>query len=133
MILDTEFLGSLVEQRPNARKKAGELDAQDIPVRVPSVVVWEIYYGVSNATEEKRDTLRTGYEKLFQSFPVVELDEALARRAGGIRGRHARSDSVANLDGADSAVAATAFAYDEPVVSNDQDFQDVEGVAVETY
>jgi len=133
VILDTEFLGSLVEQAPAAVEKAGELDARNAPVRVPAMVVWELYHGVANAPEASRGTLRAGYEKLFESYPVVELDDSLARRAGRIRGRHARSDSLATLDGADSAVAATALSYDEPVVSNDRDFRDVDGVTVEAY
>lgn len=133
MILDTEFLGSLVEQTPAARRQAHVLDDRDAPVRVPAMVVWEVYYGVSNAPEPKRNTLETGYEKLFRSFPVVEMNDELARTAGRIRGRHARSDALANLDGADSAVAATALSFDEPVVSNDNDFEDVNGLVVETY
>nr|WP_272904629.1 PIN domain-containing protein [Halobacterium sp. TGN-42-S1] len=131
--MDTEFLGNLVEQTPAAVEKAGELDARDNPVRVPAMVVSELYYGVANAPEASRETLRTGYGKLFESYPVVELDGALARRAGRIRGRHARSDSLATLDGADSAVAATALSYDEPVVSNDRNFRGVDGLTVETY
>lgn len=133
MILDTEFLGSLVEQQPNALRAASELDAAAVPVRVPAMVVWEVYYGVANAPAEQRETLRTGYEKLFQSFPVVEMDSTLARQAGRLRGRHARSDTLATLDGADSAVAATARHYEEPVVTNDGDFEDVDALDVETY
>jgi len=133
VILDTEFLGSLVEQTPAAREKAGELDQRDAPVRVPAMVVWELYYGVANAPEESRETLRASYETLFESYPVVEMDDTLARRAGRIRGRHARSDSLATLDGADSAVAATALSYDESVVSNDRDFRGVDALTVETY
>lgn len=133
MILDTEFLGSLVEQQPGALRKASELDAADVPVRVPSMVVWETYYGVANAPAEKRETLSSGYEKLFQSFPVVEMDSTLARQAGRLRGRHARSETLSTLDGADSAVAATAQSYEEPVVTNDQDFEDVDRLDVETY
>lgn len=133
MILDTEFLGSLVEQKPAAKQKAAELDASGVPTRVPAMVTWEVYYGISNAPADHRDVLEAGYEKLFQSFPVVELDDSLARKAGRLRGEHARSDSLATLDGADSSVAATALSLDEPVVSNDADFQDVDGLDVETY
>jgi tRNA(fMet)-specific endonuclease VapC len=133
VILDTEFLGKLVEQDPAARRKAGELDATGVPTRVPAMVTWELYYGVSNAPEPKRHTLRDGYEKLLQSFPVVEMDASLARKAGTLRGRHARSDSLSDLDGADSMVAAAGLTVDEPVVSNDEDFEDVDGLTVETY
>jgi predicted nucleic acid-binding protein len=133
VILDTEFLGNLIEQQPAARQKAAELNDQSRPTRIPSMVVWELYYGVEKAPDPKRDTLETAYEKLLQSHPVVDMDDTIARRAGRIRGRHARSDSLANLDGADSAVAAAALSYDEPVVSNDADFEDVDALTFETY
>jgi len=133
VILDTEFLGSLVEQTPAAKRKAGELDATGSPLRVPAMVTWELYYGVSNAPEPKRHTLRDGYEKLLQSLPVVEMNANLARQAGTLRGRHARSDSRAALDGADSMVAATGLSLNEPVVSNDDDFEAVDELTVETY
>jgi predicted nucleic acid-binding protein len=133
VILDTEFLGNLIEQKPAAKQKAGELDATSAPTRVPAMVTWELYYGVSKAPEPKRHTLKDGYEKLLQSLPVVEMDAKLARKAGTLRGRHARSDSLTNLDGADSMVAATALSVDDPVVSNDEDFADVDGLPVETY
>lgn len=133
MILDTQFLGSLVEQTPAAKRKAGELDATGVPARIPAMVAWEVHYGISKAPESKRQTIETAYEKLFRSFPVVEFDDSLARKAGRLRGEHASSDSLPALDGADSAVAATALAFDEPVVSNDADFEDVAGLSVETY
>lgn len=133
MILDTQFLGGLVEQEPEARSKATELDQRDVPVRIPSPVVWEAYYGVAEAPERKRSTLETGYERLFQTVPIVDVDYTLARRAGELRGKHARSESLSDLDGADSIVAATGLSYDEPVLSNDKDFQDVKELDVETY
>jgi predicted nucleic acid-binding protein len=133
VILDTQFLGGLVEQKPAARAKARELEDRGVPIRVPAGVVWEVYYGVENAAEEKRETLRRGYERLLQVYPVVNVDHGLARRAGELRGTHTRSNSLKNLDGADSMVAATGLSYDEAVVSNDSDFQDVDGLRVETY
>lgn len=133
MILDTQYLGSLVEQLPNARAKAAALDDRDVPIRVPSAVVWEIYYGIGKTPETKRITLQRAYKRLLRAFPVVDLDDDLGRRAGVLRGKHADSDRLKNLDGADSIVAATALAKGEPVVSNDEDFQDVEGLIVETY
>lgn len=43
------------------------------------------------------------------------------------------SDRLSDLDGADSIVAAHGLLLDEPVVSNDEDFQDVDGLDVVTY
>lgn len=134
MILDTQFLGRLIEQDPAARRKAADLDEREVPRRVPTAVVWEVYTGVGNVSEKsERATLRRGYRRLLQSLPVVGLDDDLARRAGTLRGKHLASDRVSALDGADSIVAAIGLAFDEPVVSNDSDFRDVEGLTVETY
>lgn len=134
MILDTQFLGTLVEQDPAARTKAGELDDEDTPTRVPTAVVWELYTGIGNAEDQaKRDTLERGYRRLLRSLPLIELDGDIAVRAGSLRGTHLRSDTLRNLDGADSIVAATALTLGEPVLSNDGDFRDVEDLTVVTF
>lgn len=44
-----------------------------------------------------------------------------------------RSDTLTELDGADSVVAAHGLLHEEPVISNDTDFRDIEGLAVVTY
>jgi predicted nucleic acid-binding protein len=44
-----------------------------------------------------------------------------------------KSDRLSDLDGADSIVAAHGLLLDEPILSNDGDFQDVEGLDVVTY
>lgn len=134
MILDTQFLGRLVEQDPDAREKAADFDERGVPRRVPTAVVWEIYTGLGNVDDEAQSVaLQRGYRRLLQSLPVVDLDDNLARRAGVLRGKYMASDRLKALDGADSIVAATGLSFDEPVVSNDEDFRDVEGLAVETY
>lgn len=133
MILDTQFLGNLVEQKSHARQKAAELDECDVALRVPSAVVWEIYYEIGNSRDSKRITLQRGYKRLFRALPVVDLDDGLARRAGALRGKHARADRLANLDGADSVVAATSLSLGEAVISNDRDFEDVAGLELKTY
>lgn len=102
---------------------------------MPSAVYWELFYGLGKLVddESKSQRLRTAYEKLVRSRAVLDLDESVARRAGTLRGTHEASDSRRTLDGADSVVAAHALILHEPVVSNDADFADVEGLDVVTY
>jgi predicted nucleic acid-binding protein len=95
--------------------------------------VWEIYYGIGNAPSGSKIHLQRAYQRLFIAKPLVELNETIARRAGILRGVHRNSNQKKNLDGADSIVAAIGLAYNESVVSNDTDFQDVDGLTVETY
>jgi predicted nucleic acid-binding protein len=129
VILDTEFLISLREDENAAVSKAAEIDG--LPTRVPTIVVWELFTSVGMGDDPIHN--QREYEELLNTQPVVDLDDNTARRAGILHGRHWASDTLKQLDGGDSVVAATALAMDEPVVSNDSDFQDVEGLCVETY
>lgn len=133
MILDTQYLGSLAKQDAGARELAGEIDTSGAPKRIPSTVVWELFYGLGKLVDTPPVEIRRTYESLFQAATVSELDGNVARRAGTLRGKHEVSDRLSNLDGADSTVAAHGLLLDEPVVSNDSDFQDVEGLDVVTY
>ncbi|MFB6221107.1 MAG: PIN domain-containing protein [Halolamina sp.] len=133
MILDTQYLGSLAKQDPDARALAEEIDASETPTRIPSSVVWEIFYGPGKLTDGHATRIRRNYESLFEASTIIELDEKSARRAGTLRGKHEASNRLKSLDGADSAVAAHGLILAEPVVSNDADLQDVEGLEVVTY
>jgi tRNA(fMet)-specific endonuclease VapC len=133
MILDTQYLGALVDGDAAAREKAAELDAKPVPTRVPTAVVWEAYTGIGNADIDAADELRALYERLLASRSTVDLSPEVARRAGELNGEHLRSDTLAELDGADSVVAAHGLLLDEAVVSNDADFRDVDGLDVVTY
>jgi predicted nucleic acid-binding protein len=135
VILDTNFIGELATQDPDARELAGEYDAEPIPMRLPSSVIWEVFYGLANDTTsgDAPAELRRRYERLINTCPVEEVDGHIARRAGTLRGKHKASDRLRNLDGADSFVAAHGLALGEPVITNDGDFQDVEGLDVVTY
>ncbi|MFB6194429.1 MAG: PIN domain-containing protein [Halobaculum sp.] len=133
MILDQAYLGDLADQRESALELAAELDGRPEPARVPSAVIWEAFTGVGNAFGEQSDALRAAYERLLASRSSIDLDPTVARRAGILNGEHLQSDSVSDLDDVDSIVAAHALLLNEPVVSNDEDFQAVDGLDVVTY
>lgn len=133
MILDTVFLGDLADQVPAARELARDLDERQVPTRVPTVVVWEAFTGVGNAYPDRAEELRAVYERLLASHSTVDLDPATARRGGLLNGEFIRSDTDAELDDVDSIVAAHGLRLDEPVVTNDDDFQAVDGLDLVTY
>jgi predicted nucleic acid-binding protein len=131
MILDTAFLISLREEEEGAKRLAAEIEAAGLPTRIPTIVIWEIYFSVgagSRPIENKRD-----YEQLFANKPTADLTEGIARRAGVLMGTHRATDSKRDLDPGDSIVAATGLAFDEAVVTDDGDFEDVDGLNVEGY
>jgi predicted nucleic acid-binding protein len=134
VILDTQYLGALVDGNEAARVRAEELDKTDVPTRIPTVVLWEAYTGIGNTTSEAAGgQLRELYERLQRSRSTVELTPTVARKAGSLNGKHLQSDTLSDLDGADSVIAAHGLLREEPVVSNDADFQDVEGLTLVTY
>jgi len=131
MILDTEFLISLRAGESGAVDLAAELEADSVPTRIPTVVVQELYVGVGaggDAAENAR-----AYEALVANKPVVDLDENIARRAGVLEGHHLTSDAKPTLGPGDATVAATGLVFNEPVVTNDVDFEHVDGLDVERY
>jgi predicted nucleic acid-binding protein len=100
-----------------------------MPQRIPSIVVQELYVSVGAGTQSFQNAEK--YEKLMANYPVVPLEESIAKRAGTLEGIHAVSDSKKNLGAGDAIVAATALQFNEPVVGEDEDFGDVDGLEVE--
>lgn len=131
MIVDTNYLIALRDNEEGAKAKAMELESSGLPLRLPSIVIWEISFGVGAGT----DTIpnQRAYEKLIANKPVAPLDGNLARRAGVLMGTHRASDAKPNLDPGDSIVAATGMKYDESVLTDDGDFESIDGLRVESY
>ena len=129
MILDTEFLIELDNRNRNAIEKAAELESADVPLRVPTIVAQELYVGVGAGSESFENARK--YEALVANKPVVEIDGKIARQAGALEGQHVVSDEKPELGPGDAIVAATGLQYNEPVVTNDGDFTQVDGLAVE--
>jgi predicted nucleic acid-binding protein len=131
MILDTEFLISLRAAEEPALELAAELEAAGVPTRVPAIAIEELYVGVG-AGANFTDYVRT-YEALLANKPVVPFDANIARCAGALEGQHLASDSEPALGPADAIVAATGLVSNEAVVTNDGDFESVDGLQVERY
>ncbi|MDH5020285.1 PIN domain-containing protein [Halobacterium rubrum] len=131
MILDTSFCISLRAGDQNALEAAAALEADQVPARIPTVVVQELYLSVGygdNSHQNSRD-----YERLLANKPVVPLDENIARRAGVLQGEHRAADDKPNLGSHDAAIAATGLTYNEAVLTADEDFHSVERLTVETF
>lgn len=129
MILDTGFFIALDEGKASAIEKKDELVGSGLPQRIPSIVIQELYVSVGAGTQSFQNVEK--YERLMRNYPVVPLDENIAKRAGALEGIHLVSDSKSNLGPGDAIVAATALQFNEPVVGEDADFGDVEGLEVE--
>lgn len=129
MILDTSYLIALDEQDPDAIRLSRKHDAANLPQRLPSTVLSELYVSVG-AGQLPHDNVRA-YEELVGNLPTIDIDENIARRAGAIQGEHLASNNKSTLGLADATIAATALVYNEPVVTDDMDdFGSVEGLDI---
>lgn len=131
MILDTGFLIALKAEQQAAVETAAGLEAVDVPTRIPTPVILELYRSVGDG--EKPHQNARDYEALLANKPVVELDENIARRAGVLEGVHLASDAKPTLGTVDAVVAATGLIYNEAVVTDDGDYESVDGLLVERY
>lgn len=129
MILDTEFLIELDDGNPDAIATAEELEAANVPIRIPTVVIQELYVGVGAGGQSFENARK--YEALVANKPIVEMDGTIARQAGVLEGTHIASDTKPDLGPGDAIVAATGLQYNEPVVTSDEDFTHVDGLSVE--
>lgn len=129
MILDTDFFISLRRGEETAIELAAELEGSGQPTRVPTAVIQELYVGVGAGFENAAQQ----YDALLANEPLVRLDENIARRAGRLEGEHLASDSKPELGPVDAIVAATGLTHSEPVVTRDEDFQSVDGLAIESW
>lgn len=133
MILDTAFVISLFKRKQAAFSKGTELVDDGIVQRLPSPVLYELQYGVEiGGNEDERHVM----DNLSKLYPVVKVDERLARQAGRLSAaadEAAGGVDQAGIDDIDPLVAAVADEYNEPVLTrNVEDFEKL-GVDVETY
>lgn len=134
MIVDTSFLLDVIGDVDAAVEKERELEAEKVPLIIPSVVVLELYIGVgkvANTSTERRQV-----DAVLDSYPVVDMTPSISRRAGRLLGERMATTEVGEGPGigkADAAVAATAIERDEPVLSADTHYGDIPLVEHENY
>lgn len=131
MILDTNFLGALDAGKRGALAVAEDIESDGLPARIPTPVVFEVFYGIEGA--DNPDELLPRYEALFENKPRVPLSDRAARRGGRLYARHEASDEKRALDLVDAMVAAIALEYEEAVVTNDAAYEDVDGMCVRQF
>jgi len=134
MIVDTSFVLDVIDGVDSALTKERELEAEGVPLVIPSMTVLELYIGVgkvANTREERRKV-----ESVLDSYPLVEMTSSISRRAGRLLGgRMADTDDGEGpgIGKGDAAIAATAIERDEPVLAGDTHFETIPGVVHESY
>jgi predicted nucleic acid-binding protein len=134
MIVDTSFVLDVIDDVEAAVTKERELEAENVPLVIPSMTVLELYIGVGKVANTPQE--RQAVEAVLDSYPVVDMTPSISRRAGHLLGeRIAKTDEGEGpgIGKGDAAIVATALERDEPILSGDSHFENIPGVTVETY
>ena len=134
MIVDTSFVLDVIDDVDAAVRKERELEAESVPLVIPSTTVLELYIGVGKAANTRQE--HRAVKAVLDSYPVVDTTPSIARRAGRLLGERmaeADEDEGPGIGKGDATIAATALERDEPVLAGDSHFENIPGVAVETY
>lgn len=133
MILDSTFLIDIEAEYGSALEKARGLEDDGLPLRIPMVVVYELFISVGKGAtpEENRQVV----EHVLEGFPLVPATESIAKRAGRFEGDVQRRHG-SGIGPADAIIASTAIEFDEPIVTdNVRDYERVplDDLQIETY
>jgi predicted nucleic acid-binding protein len=130
MILDTSFLIDVMNGDAAALETVDEIEAAEVPQRIPAMTLQELYIGVgmSELPEQERREI----ERIIEARPVVPTSAAIARKAGRIDGELRAAGEP--IDIGDATIGATAVVCDEPVVTGNPDhFERISGIEVVSY
>jgi len=129
VILDSSFLIDIQNGIPAAVDTIDEIESAGRPLRVPHVVVYELYIGVGKGTQSAQNRARI--DAVLGSLTLEPTTLEIVRRAGELEGSLQQHDQA--VGAVDAIVAATARRYDEPVVTADDHFARIDGVEVVSY
>lgn len=130
MILDSSFLIDLMNGDEAAVEAAREIERSNVPQKVPTQVVYELYVGVGHSENAFREA--KNIRSVLQSRPIIDFTEDVAKQAGRIDGQLRRDGS--RIGQGDIRIAATAIRHNEPVITgNPNDFNRIPDVEVREY
>lgn len=120
-LLDTSIFVALEEGRPLRQEALPRQNAISVVTRA------ELRVGALAAADIASRDLRIATFEASGRFPVLPIDEEVARAWSQMRAYLAAS--ARRIDVNDMWIAATAAAYEMPVLTQDGDFDSLSGVA----
>lgn len=130
MILDTAFLVDLLRGDHAALSLRDELERGSEPLRVPSVVLFELWEGIESARNPPRE--RELVEETLLGYATLPLRPDHAQRAGALCAALRRRGI--RIGDADLLIAGTALVEEEVVLTrNARDFERIPELRVRTY
>lgn len=122
-LLDTSFVIAL------ARGEDVALDDPPAEAALSAVTLCGLHHGVLIADDRDRAGRLAVLTYAERRFAVLPVDERVAPHYGRLLAARRRA-GLGKLRTADALIAATAAAYDLPLLTRDHDFEGLEGVEV---
>lgn len=130
MIADTDVLIDVMQDNERTKQRISSIESQRIPLRLSSVSLFELYYGVERVKDSARRRRRI--EGVLESEPAYSADNAVMKKAGRIDGRLAANGRAIGMG--DTIIAATAVVHEEPILTRNVDhFDRIDDVEIESY
>ncbi len=126
-LLDTNIISHLVRAQPEVVRRTVAVPMAAICMS--SITEGELLYGLAKRHEAAK--LHRIVEEILQRVEVLPWDRDAARHYGVLRARLERSGTI--LAPLDLLIAAQALAHGMVLVTNDQVFERVSGLAIEDW
>ncbi len=128
--LDTDFLVALLRKRPEAVKKAEELDSAETEISTTSMNAFEIYLGALRSREAAENVERA--DDLLNSIEILDLTLESSKKSGEILSD--LLDRGEAIDLRDAIVAGIALLSGYTLVTrNIEHFRRIIGLSIETW
>ncbi len=124
-LADTNIVSAILDRDP----KIADRPRSDRNLCISIIIAGEMYYGARNSTRVLENTRRI--ESFIQSVIVYDVDLATAEYFGRIKTQLRTSGT--KIPDHDIGIAATAIQHDLTVVTRDEHFSFVDGLAVEKW
>jgi tRNA(fMet)-specific endonuclease VapC len=130
VILDTDFVIDVLDDQPDAAKKAAALDAREEVQYLSLVTVYELFQSVGAA--QHPDALAGTFDAIIEERPLLGLDGRTMRTAGRVWGQlRVSGDEIGALD---TMIGASGLVHDESVLTgNVEHFERIPDLSIETY
>lgn len=130
MILDTDFVIDIMENKPESIKRLHKMILSGQPQAIAAPTMFELCSGAIRSSKPEREKERI--LTTLKGMPIFHLDPASAQRAGEIDGTLMKSGCP--IQPADSMIAGIALMTGNAVLTrNVKHFSRVPGLKVETY
>ena len=130
MIVDTDVLIDILQDREDARVKVAELESNAVPLRISSISLFELYHSLERVADPA--SKRQAIDAVLDTKDVYPADSAVMKKAGRIDGRLTEDGEAIGIG--DTIIGATGLVHEEPILTRNTDhFKRIDGLDLATY